>query len=141
MISVSVHLGKYSGIRSIGDDADEQSQRRPSPACDATSKPTNSPPFADASQKLDEITPLLYQATISNNQKQINGSNTIDGGGDSLNSSIGKHNDSHYNRKGSSSSHQHGNVKLGYRKKSKKSNRKAAAYNLADSNLSDSDKN
>lgn len=131
-------IGKYSDIKTIGDGMDESNAKRLSTDYETS---ISTAVIADSNEKLDEITPLLHQTSISVplSTKKIHNNNCND-------SDMTKPNESvlHVRKSGSSSSssHQRGE-KMGHRKKSRsKSIRKTStSYNLADSNLSDSDKN
>lgn len=131
--------GKYSDMKNDIPD-DEHAHRSQG----VTKMETNS---IETTKKLDEITPLLCQATISNTSgvqqsPQIANPTSTDttNGVKSLQSITERE---PHSRKSHSQHHSStGSGKSSHRKKFKtKSGRKAASYNLAENNFSDSDKN
>lgn len=161
-VNIVSFIGKYSDFKSIIDSQDEANCSPPSGYLANSCGGTHSANNTNINLSLAEAQLLLHQASISSTQQQqqpIYQNSTKPGkitetqspsstttaniiNNNSTSNSGGKHSDSHYFRKSSSTSHHHGSAKTGYRKKNRsKSSRKAASYNLADSNLSDSDKN
>lgn len=96
---------------------------------------------SDSNKRLDEITPLLHQASISPTLHEPMATHTnaetiiVNGNARMVEPSTMHHKSS------SSKSHHHHNSTV-YRKRFKtKSGRKMSSYNVAESNLSDSDRN
>lgn len=146
-------LGKYSDMKATNNDDISKIQA----SCATNGVPSSI--VCETTKKLDEITPLLHQTTISNGLGITNSAPATAAPGNaslSYSNSMpqivlenngginGKYTVSdYYPRKSSTSSHYHHNTnKTAYRKRFKtKSGRKMTSYSLTEANFSDSDKN
>lgn len=139
-------LGKYSDYKNnIAEDKNKDQFSNYLPLKNGTTITNGTISMSEANTKLEEITPLLHQATISSTNElttsePIKNQSSIT---DFITNGNKQH--EHISHKSSKSHHYsstNGNSKVVYRKRFKtKSGRKISSYNVTETNLSDSDRN
>lgn len=144
--------GKYSDFKHIRDDNSVTLKK--SPKMNGGGGGGDVITDSDANRRLDEITPLLHQASISATSHETTTTNHINTDTIAVNGNAriaevpsmhhkSSSSKSHHHHNSSSSTIVNGNTagKVVYRKRFKKSGRKISSYNVSESNLSDSDRN